>query len=76
MAVDIYNRIDNIANEIRQQINMQFGDDDTEYDESNSNNVSFNEDEDKNIIVEGHNVYDVDINIKDYMESNGKQKIE
>ena len=55
---------------------MQFGDDDTEYDESNSNSVSFNEDEDKNIIVEGHNVYDVDINIKDYMENNGKQKIE
>ena len=76
LSVDIYNRIDNIANEIRQQINMQFGDDDTEYDESNSNNVSFNEDEDKNIIVEGHNVYDVDINIKDYMENNGKQKIE
>ena len=76
LAVDIYNRIDNIANEIRQQINMQFGDDDTEYDESNSNNDSFHEEEDKNIVVEGHNVYNVDTNIKDYIESEEKQKID
>ena len=72
----ICNRVINIVREIRQQINGQLSDDDTEYDESNSNNVSFHEDEDKNIIVEGHNVYNVDTNIKYYIESEEKQKID
>ena len=37
---------------------------------------SFHEEEDKNIVIEGHNVYNVDTNIKDYIESEEKQKID
>ena len=76
LAEGICNRVINTVRQIRQQINGQLSDDDTEYDESNSNNESFHEDEDKNIIVEGHNVYNVDTNIKDNIESEQKQKID
>ena len=47
LAEGICNRVINIVREIRQQINGQLSDDDTEYDESNSNNDSFHEEEEK-----------------------------
>ena len=49
---------------------------DTEYDESNSNNSSFNEEETTNIILENHTVSNVDVNIKDYIEKEEKRKLE
>ena len=61
---------------LREYINrvLDKDDNDTEYDESNSNNVSFNEEEDQNIILENHIVYSIDINIKDYYIEN-KEKL-
>ena len=53
---------------------MDKEDNDTEYDKSNSNNISFNEEEDKNIILENRVVSEVDINIKDYYIEN-KEKL-
>ncbi len=51
-------------------------DSDTEYDESNSNNSSFNEEETTNIILENHTMSNVDVNIKDYIEKEEKRKLE
>ena len=52
---------------------MDKEDNDTEHDKSNSNNISFNE-EDKNIILENRVESEVDINIKDYYIEN-KEKL-
>ena len=50
------------------QLSMAEEDLATEYDESNSNNISFDEEEDKNIIIENNEVYNVDFNIKNFVE--------
>ena len=74
----IKNRLIEIAEELRQIINIltNVEDKDTEYDEENDNNISFNEEEDQNIIFENHNIIHIDANIKDYIENEGKQKID
>ena len=66
-------RINNFINQLR-LYNYNEDDNDTEYDESNSNNVSFNEEEDSNIIVENNEIYDIDFNIKDYFNNEEKLK--
>ena len=76
LAQEIGNRTNNMINGFRQQLDRYFGDEDTECDDSNSNNVSFNEEEDENIIIEDHTVYNVDTNIKDCIENNEKEKID
>ena len=76
MADDICNRATNMVNQFRQYLNRFLGDEDTEDDASNSNNVSFNEEDDKNIIIEDHTVYNIDTNIKDYIENKEKEKID
>ena len=48
----------------------------TEYDEENENNVSFNEEEDENIILENHNIFNVGVNIKEFIKNEEKQKID
>ena len=72
------NRAHNIVELVRQAINILHDkeDCDTDYDESSSNNVSFNEEEDKNIIFENHIISDVTINIKDFIENEGKPKLD
>ena len=59
---------------VRQHINSlpDKEDSDTEYDESNSNNSSFIEEEDKNIILENHTMSNVDVNIKNFIEKETK----
>ena len=63
---------------LEQQLNdlLDQVDKDTECDESNSNNVSFNEEEDENIIIENHIVYNVDFNIKEFIKNEEKQKLD
>jgi len=58
-------------------INEIFGNEDcdTDVDESNSNNISFDEEEDKNIIIENNLVYNVSVNIKNYFEKEEKEKL-
>ena len=58
-------------------INEIFGNEDcdTDVDESNSNNISFDEEEDKNIIIENHLVYNVSVNIKNYFKKEEKEKL-
>ena len=70
---DLSERINNFINQLR-LYNYNEDDNDTEYDESNSNNVSFNEEEDSNIIVENNEIYDIDFNIKDYFNNEEKLK--
>jgi hypothetical protein len=48
----------------------------TDNDESNSNNISFDEENDENIIVENNEVSNVDLNIKDYDENEKKPKLD
>jgi hypothetical protein len=48
----------------------------TDNDESNSNNISFDEENDENIIVENNEVSNVDLNIKDYIENEKKPKLD
>ena len=76
LADDINQRSINLINDLRQQINRMLDneDHDTEYDESNSSNESFDEEEDKNIIVEDHHVYNAEFNFKDYVENGEKPK--
>ena len=72
------NRTHNIVEGVRQVINILHDkeDCDTEYDESSPNNVSFNEEEDKNIIFENHIISDATINIKDFIENERKPKLD
>ena len=60
---------------LEEQLNslIDDGDKDTEYDESNLDNEPFNEEEDKNIIMENHIVYNVDFNIKEFIKNEEKQ---
>ena len=63
---------------LEEQLNslIDDGDKDTEYDESNLDNEPFNEEEDKNIIMENHIVYNVDFNIKEFIKNEEKQKLD
>ena len=76
LSNDLSIKFNNMLEVLREYINrvLDKDDNDTEYDESNSNNVSFNEEEDQNIILENHIVYSIDINIKDYYIEN-KEKL-
>ena len=73
---ELMNRTHNFIRNLEPRLNnlLDEGDKDTEYDESNSNNVSFNEEEDKNIIKDNNIVYNVDFNIKDFVQNEEKQK--
>ncbi len=73
---DLSIKIINMLELLREYINrvLDKDDNDTEDDESSSNNVSFNEEEDQNIILENHIVSIIDINIKDYYIEN-KEKL-
>ena len=66
----ITDRIENLIEILTQYIHLSTEEEacDTEYDESNSNSVSFNEEEDENIIIENNEIYNIDVNIKDYIE--------
>ena len=59
-------------------INEIFGNEDcdTDVDESNSNNISFDEEEDKNIIIENHIVHNISVNIKNFLVKEEKEKLE
>ena len=46
----------------------------TDNEDDNGNNISFNEEEDKNIIVENHEVNYIEINIKNVIENEEKIK--
>ena len=64
--------------ELRRAIESQYKDDDceTEYDDSNENNILFIEEEDRNIILENHTVYNTSSNIKDYIGNKEKLKLD
>ena len=47
---------------------------DNDDDDDDENNISFNEEEDKNIIVENHEVNNIEINIKNFIENEEKLK--
>jgi hypothetical protein len=68
-----------IINELLNQAQRLIGDNDdcsTDNEESNSNNISFDEENDENIIVENNEVLNVDLNIKDYDENAKKPKLD
>ena len=46
----------------------------TDNEDDDGNNISFNEEEDKNIIVENHEVNYIEINIKNVIENEEKIK--
>lgn len=68
-----------IIRELLNQTQGLIGDNDdcsTDNDEDNPNNISFEEENDGNIIVENNEVCIIDINIKDYDENVNKQKLD
>ena len=68
-----------VVGQLLNQSQRLIGDNDdcsTDNDESNSNNVSFDEENDENIIVENSEVIYVDLNIKDYDENAKKSKLD
>lgn len=75
---EITDRIINMLQELRRAIESLYKDDDceTEYDDSNDNNILFVEEEDTNIILENHTVYNTSSNIKDYIENEEKLKLD
>ena len=75
---ELKNRINYMMRILEEQLNslIDDGDKDTEYDESNLDNEPFNEEEDKNIIMENHIVYNVDFNIKEFIKNEEKQKLD
>ena len=75
---ELSNREQNMIDTLRIYNNARFGneDSDTEYDESNSNNISFDEEEDKNIIIENHIVHNINVNIKNFLVKEEKEKLE
>jgi len=75
---ELSNREQNMLDILRIYNNARFGneDSDTEYDESNSNNISFDEEEDKNIIIENHIVHNINVNIKNFLVKEEKEKLE
>ena len=82
--VKLYKRLqadlmEKIISELLNQVQRLIGDNDdcsTDNDESNSNNISFDEENDENIIVENSEVLNVDLNIKDYGENAKNQKLD
>ena len=44
----------------------------TEWGEDNPNNISFKKEKDRNIIVENHEEYSIEINIKIFLENEKK----
>jgi len=48
----------------------------TDNEESHSNNISFDEENDENIIVENNEVFNIDLNIKDFFEKEKKPKLD
>ena len=48
----------------------------TDNDESNSNNISFDNENDENIIVENNEVSNLDLSIRDYVENGEKPKLD
>ena len=48
-------------------------DNETHCGDNNLNNISFNKEPDKNIIVENHEVYDIEVNIKNFYENEVKK---
>ena len=74
---DITNRLNYILGGLGPIINaLEEEERDTEYDEENENNVSFIEEEDENIILENHTIFNVGVNIKDFIENEEKHKID
>ena len=60
---------------LRQHINEIFDNEDCDTDDDDSNNISFDEEENKNIIIENHLVYNVSVNIKNYFKKEEKEKL-
>ena len=68
-------RIENeILNEIERIIREKEDNCSTDNDESNSNNVSFIEEDEINMIVENNSVHNIDMNITDLVENEQKEK--
>jgi len=65
-----------LVNETERLLNRENDNCSTDNDESNSNNISFIEENNKNIIVENNEVYNVDLNNNDYNENKEKLKLE
>ena len=68
-----------LANEAQRLLNRENDNCSTDNDENNSNNISFDEENNRNnrnIIVENNAVSNVDINIKDSIEKEGKPKLD
>ena len=78
LAKNIVNKVQNLALELRRDINLivEQDENDTEDDEPNSNDASFHEEEDQNIILEDHIQYDVNANINDFNSNEKKQKLD
>ena len=78
LAKNIVNKVQNLVLELRRDINLIVDQDenDTEDDEPNSNDTSFHEEEDQNIILEDHIQYDVNANINDFNSNEKKQKLD
>lgn len=68
---DIYHRNDLIE---EQRPNIDYDDSDlsTECGEGNINNIIFHEEIDKNIIIENHEIYIIEVNIKNFLENEEK----
>ena len=74
---DLMIRIRNdLLNQARRFLGVKNDNCSTDNDESNSNNISFDEENDENIIVENNEVSNVDLNIKDYDENEKKPKLD
>ena len=74
---DLLLRITNdLVNETQRLLNRENDNCSTDNDENNSNNISFDEENNRNIIVENNEVSNVDINIKDCIKNEGKQKLD
>ena len=76
LQLEIMNKI---LSQLLSQAQRLIGDNDecsTDNDENNSNNISFDEENDENIIVENDEVISVNLNIKDYDENLKKQKLD
>ena len=76
LYVQILNDLNSI-NYYQNQRPRQLNDDSncsTQYDESNSNNVSFNNEKEKNYIVENKSIIPIEVNIKNFVEMQEENK--
>jgi len=74
---DLLLRITNeLVNEAQRILNRENDDCSTDNDENDPNNISFEEENNRNIIVENNEVSNVDTNIKDCIENKGKPKLD